>query len=337
MQCIFAFLLSPMQNSLYPERLVVASGDPMSLSYGVYENNVHGNFPHFSSSDVFMTQVKVTVPGTYVKLFCSFKLSGKALVEKVVKGLEDITHHSHRNFGTTSNMEDECLNSITKHAKHSYLSTTKSNVQKKRACTDLVLVNLASRGLIQLSIDQRPSYEPGSRAPIPVKAASKMSLRSVVPGDHFFKGHDLDYEEALAWYRGHLHVLRRDERDLPWYSVTSITPRPENGAVIIDFLLRNIQPFIAMSGDLTVGITTSKTTATEPTVKALKNLNLDLSNSLLRAAYCQKEILPLIASHPTGFMGNDLLRILEARRPPRKKQRTNEQTKSKFSVELGVS
>ncbi|EPQ64818.1 BgtAc-30080 [Blumeria graminis f. sp. tritici] len=337
MQCIFAFLLNPLQNSLYPERLVVASGDPTSLHYGVYENNDRGSFPHVSSSDIFMTQAKVTIPGTYVRLFCSFKLNSQALVEKVVKGLENITHNSHRNFGTTSIMEGECLNSITKYAKHGHYPITKSNVQKKRACTDLVLVNLASRDLIEISIDQRPSYESGSRVPVLVKAASEISLRFVVPGDHFFKGYDLDFEEALAWYRGHLHVLRRDAIDLPWYSVTSIKPRPENGAVIIDFLLRNIQPFIAMNGDFAVGIKKSETTAFEPAVKALNNLNLDSSDSLLRAAYSQKDILPLIASYPTGFMGHDLLHILEARRPPRKKQRINQRTKFNLSVELGVA
>ncbi|CAD6504222.1 BgTH12-05956 [Blumeria graminis f. sp. triticale] len=241
MHCALAILLATGEKSLYTDRLVITNDATSNSHYGVYSPRGKG-FPEPSAdSAIFMTKSNVKINGTHVKAYCSLSIPGHEIAEKMANGLTNITKHAHRNFGTTPQAEEECMNSIKSLSKRLFFTNPVSmkSAKESDSCSPALITSLAYQDKFKVRQGSVVLNFPFIKRTISVVPDDDIPMENVVYGGSYFEGNVSSPKQVLAWYLGHPHIFTRDEAD-EWQAITNVGKESENGAIITKFLWNNV-------------------------------------------------------------------------------------------------
>ncbi|SZF04536.1 unnamed protein product [Blumeria hordei] len=287
------------------ERLALVGLDKHDAIYSVFEPKISGQFPSIGPEhDILATNSRVGGPGTYVKAYCSRTLGNIRLERIISHGLDEVTNDFHRNFGSIGSPEMDCLGSIRKFKNERRINSALSlqHLMCLKECSAFLLATLAFRRMLSVSGAHWTFAPFETQNLIPVNADRPIELSSVILSNHFF-GKELPEEDssALAWYMGHLHVLKLSE-NRTWSFLTIIGLESESGKPIMEYLVQHQRMFKIFSQKLVAIEEECRSKRRKPLSEAAVSTIYSETRQKLKEVISDFDFGKLPTSSPNGFI-----------------------------------
>lgn len=221
MHCAYAFLLIPEYSVLQEGRLLVIGVDTNYSHYSVHKPLTPDKFPEIRPElDIAMTTYYENGPGTYVRAYCSIKVSVRNIMETIISGHDDITDVSHINFGVTEKDLAPCLSHIQL-SDSGYDSETAISLKgllQKKVCSTRDVFSLNFRNELQLTGHYGYFARKACNGKKWINLDVPIETQQIFLPNHVFGEKRCEYENEvkvlsiatlIAWYQGHLHLFSK--------------------------------------------------------------------------------------------------------------------------------
>lgn len=219
---------------------MVVVGNFFSTShYGVYEAS-SSSLPVFSPDlAIHMSPSKIIKKGASVVAYCTIMDNFETLVEIVTGDLVQVKELPLTISKTRNVAEKTCLKYITDFNNNKKTAKPLSQLGNTD-CSHKIIASLAYKKAITLEGRYTCSKSSITGSPIRINADVPIRLREFLSGRPILKSSNNDLDEALAWFQGDLHLIRRLKyynEGLPqWRFVTEVGRKNNNGRLIAELI-----------------------------------------------------------------------------------------------------
>ncbi|CAD6503320.1 BgTH12-02987 [Blumeria graminis f. sp. triticale] len=246
MHCAYAFLLIPEYSVLQEGRLLVIGVDTNYSHYSVHKPLIPDKFPEIRPElDIAMTTYYENGPGTYVRAYCSIKVSVRNIMETIISGHDDITDVSHINFGVTEKDLAPCLSHIQL-SDSGYDSETAISLKgllQKKVCSTRDVFSLNFRNELQLTGHYGYFARKACNGKKWINLDVPIETQQIFLPNHVFGEKRCEYENEVKVLSiatmGHLHIFKRNDQNSQWWPETFIGLEKKNAFKLADFICRH--------------------------------------------------------------------------------------------------